>query len=417
VCISVWSPRARDAAMRVYRVLAVLFIGPLVLIPMLLLVSRNQAWLQRAVDMFGFLWDLNPIIVLGKSMSSTFAVGAGFDFAPVLRMAAWHVGLSAVLIAWATFAVRRVHLREASRGEVNKAKKAERAPSRWRWRPTLGNNAMLWKEAFAPTAKTRLGFIGVAANVIVVSVALVCTGYVFLASATSLDFWDAEDYFIYSAIFTGIVGSGLLLLLGARASSLFSLEKERDTWISLLSTPLTGKDIVLGKLWGNLYSARWGVALLAVTWMLGLLFDASYALVILLLVGTFLLCAVFVTSVGLVFSLRSSTSLRAMGLTMATVLFVGGGYMLCCCPVLAMGRGGDDPEFGFAACLPFLIVAPAAFFADEGAGSGDTEALAAYITGVILYLIATSVLLAWLVNNFDEAAGRTADRPDAYARG
>jgi hypothetical protein len=322
------------------------------------------------------------------------------------------------LIAWATLAVRRVHLRESGRGSVSKPKRAEAKPWFWRWRPSLGNNAMLWKEAFAPTAKTKLGFIGMAANVIVVAVALAWTGYMFFQVATAGAFFDPEDYFIYSAIFTGIIGSGLLLLLAARASSLFSLEKERDTWISLLSTPLTGKDIVLGKLWGNLYSARWGFLLMVFTWALGVLFSAPYAMVIPVLAGTFLLCAVFVTSVGLVYSLRSSTSLRAMGLTLATILFVGGGYMLCCCPVLAMGGANDDlTEIGFAPCLTFLMVAPAAFYAEGFQGSSiETELVTTYVVGVLLYLVANSILVAWLVYNFDEAAGRTADMPEAYAR-
>jgi hypothetical protein len=420
VCISVWSPRARDAAMRVYRALAVLFIGPLVLIPMLLLVSRNPAWLQRAVEWLGFLWDINPIIVLGKSMSSTFAVGAGFDFAPVLRMAAWHVGLSAILIAWATFAVRRVHLRESGRGSVSKPKFSDRLPKLWQWRPTLGDHPILWKEAFAPAAKMKLGWIGAAANAIVVIGAATFTTYMFTMAVTGASFIKPQEYFYYTGTFTGVIGSGLLLLLGARASSLFSLEKERDTWISLISTPLSGNEIVLGKLWGNLYSGRWGFFLLALTWGSCILLETSYALIFLLLTGTFLLGAVFATSVGLLFSLRSATSLRAMGLTLLTGLIVGGGYMLCCVPLLAMGGSGDESliEVSFAPCLTFLIVAPAMMFASGMQGSVvETRLITTYVVGVILYLIANSMLLAWLIYSFDDAAGRTADRPDAYARG
>jgi MFS family permease len=80
-------------------------------------------------------------------------------------------------------------------------------------------------------------------------------------------------------------------------------------------------------------------AAVVLTIPLALWFDARYILMIPILAGTFLVCAAFVSCVGLWYSLRSQTSLRAIGFTMATVMFVGGGYMACCCPVLAMGGG------------------------------------------------------------------------------
>jgi len=392
-------------------------LGPVVALPILSIIGVTNPLILRILDAVRFLWEVNPLVVLGQAMSSSFAVGAGFDFGPVLKMVAWHVGVSIVLIAWATLAVRRVHLRESGRGSVSKSKLSDRLPKLWRWRPTLGDNPILWKEAFAPTAKIKLGWIGVAANVIVVVGAATFTTYMFTMAVTGAAFIKPQEYFYYTGAFTGVIGSGLLLLLGARASSLFSLEKERDTWISLISTPLSGREIVLGKLWGNLYSGRWGFFLLALTWGSCIVFETSYALVFLVLAGTFLLGAVFATSVGLLFSLRSATSLRAMGLTLLTGLVVGGGYMLCCVPVLAMS-GVDEAVFevAFAPCLTFLLVAPAMMFANSVQGSVvETRLITTYVVGVIIYMIANSMLVAWLIYNFDAAAGRTADAPDAYA--
>jgi hypothetical protein len=63
------------------------------------------------------------------------------------------------------------------------------------------------------------------------------------------------------------------------------------------------------------------------------------------------------------------------------------------------------------------MVAPAAFYAEGLQGSSiETELVTTYVVGVLLYLVANSILVAWLVYNFDEAAGRTADVPEAYAR-
>jgi ABC-type transport system involved in multi-copper enzyme maturation permease subunit len=414
VCISVWSPRVRDAAMRVYRALAVLFLGPMLLRPLLMLIGSTSWWADAASDALGFLLELNPLMILFNSMSSGFAVGIGFDFEPVLRMLAWQVGLSLVLIAYATWAVRRVHLRESSRGAV--VKRHWQAP-RWvrRWKPAMGNHPMFWKEAFAPTSKTKLGVVGVVANFLIVAGAMTWTLFAFYYSADGISFWSEKDYFIYTGIFTGFIGSGLLLLQAARASSLITVEKERDTWISLISTPLSGPEIVMGKLLGNLYAARWGVGLLMLTWGLGLWFSIPFAVVIPVFLGTYLVCAISVSCIGLIYSLRSKTSLRAMGLTLATILFMGGGYIACCCPVLELtGPSGDWFELGFAPCMPFLVAAPGVFYAEgiDGGSSADGELAGAYVAGVMFYTVVATSLVAYLTTQFDAAAGRTDDMPD-----
>lgn len=177
VCVSVWSPRSRDAVMRVYRLLAVLLIVPGVLSAMLMVfqlqLQRRSELIEAAQTALRFILSLNPVAVLSQSMLSVFAAGAGFDFEPVLKMAAWHVGLSVALIWLATYAVRRVHLRDASRGDVKQQKgESRRGMEKLRWRPELSDNAMLWKEAFAPTAKTKLGILGSFANAVIVIIAM-----------------------------------------------------------------------------------------------------------------------------------------------------------------------------------------------------------------------------------------------------
>ena len=43
---------------------------------------------------------------------------------------------------------------------------------------------------------------------------------------------------------TVVLGTGFMLLLAGRAAGLVTIEKERDCWISLLSTPMTGGEIM-----------------------------------------------------------------------------------------------------------------------------------------------------------------------------
>ncbi|QDT74368.1 ABC-2 family transporter protein [Lacipirellula limnantheis] len=425
VCVSVWSARARDAVMRVYRLLAVLIVIPIVLAPLAFVIQAQNLggtwWATAFNQVLGYCWDLNPLAVLAKSMSGIAAAGAGFDFEPVLYMAAWHVGLSATLVALATTAVRRVHLRESSRGDgAAKRKRGEavRWSDRYRWRPQLGENAMLWKEVFAPTAKARLGFVGVAANVIVVLVALGLTFFFFYLAVTNDPNFDDDDFFYFAAVETTILGVCFMLLLAARAAGLVTLERERDCWTSLLSTPLSGGEIMRAKLVGNLYAARWGYLLLLITWLLAACFDGRYLLVIPLLTLSFFLCTMFVTVVGLQYSLSSATSLRAMGAALATVFFVGGGYFIFCCfGFVAVGGGGNEDDLlaiGMAPLLPYIVSAPAFLFASGTDEWGKGQPMMAYLLGTAGYAVADLLLAINLFSSFDRRAGRTVDSPSGH---
>ncbi len=420
VCISVWSARSRDAVMRVYRVLAVVIVIPLMLWPLMLVIQAQGLggtwWAIGFADVLAFCSSINPIAVLIQSMPGVFSAGVGFHFEPVLRMAAWHLSFSIALITLATTAVRRVHLRDCSRGEGIAAKK-DHAGLRWyeryRWRPRLGDHAMLWKEAFAPTAKVRLGIVGVAANAIVVVFALGLTGYFFwLALFNSYNF-AADEFFVFATMETVVLGVCFMLLLAARAAGLVTIEKERDCWISLLSTPLTGAEIMGAKMLGNLYAARWGYFLLLTTWLLAAFFDARYLLMIPLLTFSFFLCTLFVTNVGLEYSLRSSTSLRAMGAALATVFFLGGGYFFCGC--FCFIGFADDPDkilfLGLAPLLPYIISAPAWIFAMGLEDSETNQLVAAYVLGTIGYICVNAALMVDLFRRFDIRTGRTTETP------
>lgn len=430
VCVSVWAPRSRDAAMRVYRILAALLFVPPILAGFIAFgVLPAGAWRDAFDRALLFLRELNPIYVLGVSMLRTYSSGAAADLQPVLSMIAWHLGLSVALIAWATVAVRRVHLRDVSSAKAAaKAAKADRTPRRTtlrRWRPEMIDRPMVWKEAFAPTSKLKLGVVAGLANVLVVVVAAGSLLYAFAIVWTGKQYWTERGFLSFTAFFTGLIGSGLLVLLGARASSLVTIEKERDCWISLLATPLTGSDIMRGKMLGNLYSVRWGVFLLLFAWTLAALLDRRYLVVAAITATAFLACAWFITNLGLLFSLRSNTSLRALGFTLLAGFFIGGGYLMCCCPMAQLsGSNSGNAEnlffFGLAPCMPFLLASPGVAFAEAVSHPGavtqlmsDSDTLkgaAAFAFGIVGYLVASAALMGYFARNFDAAAGRTAQR-------
>ena len=417
VCISVWSKRSRDASIRVYLVLAaLLFLPPVLMGALGWTLGGAQWWTEYVMPVLGFMVDLNPVAVLGRSMGGVWGLGAGFHFDPVLKMVGWHAAISVGLVALATAAVRRVHLRELGRGSPTKTRRF-RLPSLPHWRPKIGDSPVLWKEAFAATAKTRLGIVG---GLAVFAIAVTALGFVIYVYFETLDnvrrgstFGNRIPYYGFLIPFTGFIGVGMLILVAARASGLITVEKERDCWTSLISTPLTAGEIIRGKTLGNLYSARWGFALLAFGWLLGITFNFNFLFIAIAMGLAFLLCAWFVTNFGLLYSMKSKTSLRSMGFTLGVCFFIGGGYLLCCCPVMA-ATGNPDEGFmlGFAPCMPYLMMFPLIAFSEGMVSREMNVAGPAYVIGMIGYLIACAVLASYLTNEFDTLAGRTGSVPD-----
>lgn len=419
-CVSVWSKRSRDATIRVYLVLAALLVLPPIGWASLgALVRRPTA----AADALEWITRLNPVLVLGESLG---AGGVDLDMAEVGRVAAWHAVLAAALVALATAAVRRVHLREVVRGGIASGL-ARRLNLANRWRPTVGNHPILWKEAFAGGAKTRLGLVGTLAALLIGATVIVLTAYAFYESATNAWRSPAEQYASYLSGLSGVLGTALLLTAAARAAGMITGEKERDCWVSLMATPLSGRDVVVGKLLGNLWSLKGGVALLAFAWAAGIVLDPNLLLAAALFFGTLFVCESFVTATGLHFSLASSTTMRATGITLALAAAIGGGYLLCCCPVAMATRGDESMMLGMAPCMPFLLVCPSILYIDAVSSydAVEWELVAAYLIGVAGYAFAAYGLTANLIRDFDRLAGRnygrsasvdTLDRLKAAAR-
>ena len=403
VCISVWSPRARDATVRVYLVLAAALILPMIFYGMSMGgILSGFLWQTLGVPIVDFCLTINPIWTLTTAIGNRMALGTGLDMSIIFQSVGAQLLVSVAAILWATFAVRRVHLRESSRGSVKESRfKSLRVP---RWRPQLGNRPMVWKEMFAGAATTKLGFVGSVATGLILLTVVGLTLYVFF------EIWErswsrlGEEFFEYLAGLTSVFGSGMLLLLAARAAGLITQEKQQDTWLSLLATPLTGSEIVRGKMWGNLYSLRWAALVLMLCWALGLLVAPKSLLTILTLGFVLLLTAWYVTNLGLFFSLRNMTTLRAMGSTLGTLIFTGGGYLFCCCMVGGL-IGGRDGEVMFAPCIPFLLMFPAMSFGETSIWE-NVELTIAFGLGITGYFVVTIMLYVYLARQFDRLAGR-----------
>ncbi len=175
-----------------------------------------------------------------------------------------------------------------------------------------------------------------------------------MANFFSIGHW----YLIQTAPLSDLIACAGGMAIAARAASSITSERERQTWDSLVSTPIEARDLVWAKVLGGVYAARWLVVLLVVMWGLGAVLDSSLLAPLLASLASLLIVLLFGCALGVFYSAAGTSSLRAMGSTLGTLFFVGGGYLFCCVPLLMTGPGGDGGEVILAPCIPFLLIYP-----------------------------------------------------------
>jgi ABC-type transport system involved in multi-copper enzyme maturation permease subunit len=410
VCLSVTTARARDAVVRVYFFLMAMLLVPIMLMPFLAIGPGRYWWVGWVAPPIRWLLSINPLVVLGSALGSQSAVGVALDWGQIRTMVGWHVLLSVVSVGSATALVRRVHLRDASQGEPeapgSRRWRAVRLP---RWRPPMGERPILWKEAFSPAARSRLGWVGRLAALLLSAGAIGWSLVMYYVSVGLNTGRRGESYFLFLACIEVVVACVLLLTLAARSATSITYERERDTWNSLLATPLTGAEIVQGKVLGLLYHCRGGLVVLALVAFPGLLVDASVILNLAVTWSVLVVIGGFVSCLGVYFSLLADTGMKALAWTMGTLLLVGGGYLMCCCPLVFMGgRGEDGMLMGLAPLIPFLLAAPTLVAGDASQLSNNAGyLLGAFCLGVAGYLVTASLLYRAAVAQFDQKSGRS----------
>jgi ABC-type transport system involved in multi-copper enzyme maturation permease subunit len=409
ITISVWTARARDAVMRAYLVLIIaLILPPLISVLPMMIGLRAMPWffdvIRPGVDQ---LIIANPFGVLGATLVTASSANTAAAWTTLLALVRNQAIICLGCITAATLAVRRVHLR-AQGSTPKKRRRRVRL-----FRPALGDRPMLWKEIVADPAALRKGIAWRIAVVLVIAAILTPTIIMFWTSATTYGTqqWrgypvNHQDYLTYCMFMGALTGSGALFLIAARAAGLITAEKERDSWTSLISTPLEAREIVLGKIAGNLWAARGAVIMLAAIWGLGALLEPGFGIAVVFAMGTFLLLAAYASALGVIYSLWCRTSMRAIIATLATGIFAGGGYLFCCIPLMMTMRG-DEGIIVLAGCIPFLLACPPMCYVEKPPGA----ALTAYVFGMMGYFVAMAALVVSAIGSFDRFTGRTREVP------
>lgn len=282
---------------------------------------------------------------------------------------------------------------------------------------------MLWKERYVSRtgAVTKivagLTFLGVGAMIAYAGLDFVIKAFGELLAngyGSNGTINSARDEF---NVYIRVVGTIIFVVWGlgvaGAASSGLTSEREEDTWLSLISTPLSGLEIVRAKMIGAVWGTRWLGAFLLVLWLTGLAAGALHPFGFMAVVVATVVFLWFMTALGTYASLVSRTTGRAQATTMAILIFLNGGYMMCCIPL--------RPETALISlgCAPFIeAMVPITYdnFHDlAGWFFGETSSfrrlggegvVGACVLGVVGYAVAAAVLTNMTIARFDEVAGR-----------
>ena len=309
--------------------------------------------------------------------------------------------------------------------------------------PPIGMNPVLWKEVFVDTATrgswmAKILFGIIALTLIAPIVIIVWNEFIdpspFYNSLSFPERWHRfqESVNIWVRIVTGILTAMLILAVAVRGAGSVSGERDKDTWISLLGTPLSADAILWGKFWGCMLGLRRVYAFLVLLWCIGLAIGAANPVLVVL---DFFVIALYVAAfswLGLYCSMTARNTLIATVRAFFAAFFCAGGFWLvllvcCCLPMSFSGvRGGRDFELPLSILLgitpPFVAgwmpmfefdrndLGP--FHTSDSGGLG----IGAPIIGLVVWSAWTVGLMVACRLKFREVTNRQHDRPDRPER-
>lgn len=258
---------------------------------------------------------------------------------PILLRFVWfHGTVIAVCIGWSVLRLRAVALKQAA---VSAAQPAEAARS---WlRPGVGRWPMLWKEMFARVQRRSwLMWLG---RGLLGGIAVLSALGILLGHAAFIPAVHWRELGLHMNIWTRVIGDTLacllLLQVGFRAAGSISSERDRQTLDTLLTTPLTARDMLLAKWLGSILGARRAGTWLAVVWLFGWYTGGLQTIDLLTLPLATAIFAAGMASLGLWISAGSPSTVAALPRMILAVVLAWGGQWLVL-PLL-IGWGGLTP--------------------------------------------------------------------------
>lgn len=359
--VAVWTSvmvrRARDAIVLTYMLAAVYVLGSLIGAVLAVGPVGAGTWWQASATVFGYsvspsdglrafaggnpVWVVIRLEAQGRGAGGP--AGLAGTVADLFREFATFWGVATVLaIGTAVWRVRAVALAQ-SYGPVKAPRKARGRAARRH--PAIGANPVFWREVFVETG-VRGGWLWRVISVVIGILICIPVGMivyeVFIDRSpwrTQMNWSETWNQFtaemnVWVRVVTGAVTTLMLFAAAVRGAGAVSGEKDRDTWVSLISAPLSADQILWGKWWGCVLGLRRGYAVLVAVWSIGLSIGAVHPATLPLEIAIVAVLVSTFTWVGLFCSMRAKNSLNASIQAFFLALFLAGGFWavlgLCC---------------------------------------------------------------------------------------
>ena len=423
ILVSAVAKRPRDAILAVY-LLELCWL----ILPTLIAFGVKSEWpiLYSVIGPVNeWILPTNPWWML-EDVGTRFAGGLG-PWGALAWMCGLQVGYGLLAVALAVW-----RLRPSFRAEGEGRRRLPRLlPRRGGWRivprPACGDDPMVWKELF-------VGRVGGVAKVVAALVGLlILAGLIYglcwtapgaFAEVASYGYGSTGTYTAREGLNSFIRTAGLMLYIlaalgvAATAAGGVTGEKEGDTWTSLIATDLTGGEVLRAKMAGAVWSMRGVIGLMAALWAIGLLAGAIHPFGLVAVVGMTAAFLWFAAALGASMSLWSSTTTRALGWTIALLVFLNGGYLICGSPlgfffrnVNALVAVGVTPAVQWLGPISYVDVSDLLGYSQgygPFSGRNDEGFALLFVACPLAYAVAALVLTLAAVNGFDRAI----DRPD-----
>jgi len=203
--------------------------------------------------------------------------------------------------------------------------------------PEIGDNPVFWREVFVE-GNSRMGCVG---RVIIYTIGVlifVPVGIIIWHHLIYPSNWTGRVSFgqrwhefsininRWVRTVSGIIATLMFFAISMRAAGAISGERDKDSWISLMSTPLSADEILWGKWWGCVFGMRRIYLVFAIIWSIGLAVGGvrpeMFPLMILSL-------AIYVSAfswIGLFCSMTARTTMIATVRAFFATLFFAGGF-------------------------------------------------------------------------------------------